>query len=157
MEPKPIILWNCTHFRHPTDEQLQHRCIFLATTIICSLSTLNLYNFYRGNGKLAVEIVCLRVFWADNNWNTYLYRRTTFDVLPWNCLGFVDMELTQQDGWKTQDGTMMKKCRIRLRMHSLALHFFIILPSWVFQRSCCISSQCKLKTAMEDIEGSFVA
>ena len=34
-------LRNCTHFRHPTDEQLQHRYIFLATTTICSLSTLN--------------------------------------------------------------------------------------------------------------------
>ena len=34
-------LYNCTHFRHPTDEQLQHSYIFLATTIICSLSTLN--------------------------------------------------------------------------------------------------------------------
>ena len=31
---------NCTHFRHPTDEQLQHRYIFLVTTIICNLSTL---------------------------------------------------------------------------------------------------------------------
>ena len=31
----------CTHFRHPTDEQLQHRYIFLATTVICSLSALN--------------------------------------------------------------------------------------------------------------------
>ena len=41
MEPKPI-LWNCTHFRHPTDEQLRHVDIyFLATKIICSLSTLN--------------------------------------------------------------------------------------------------------------------
>ena len=31
------------HFRHPTDEQLRHVDIyFLATKIICSLSTLNL-------------------------------------------------------------------------------------------------------------------
>ena len=36
-------MYNCTHFRHPTDEQLQHRYIFLATTINCSLSALN-YN-----------------------------------------------------------------------------------------------------------------
>ena len=34
-------MWNCTHFRHPTDEQMQNRYIFLATTIICSLSALN--------------------------------------------------------------------------------------------------------------------
>ena len=34
--------WNCTHFRHPTDEQLRHVDIyFLATKMICSLSTLN--------------------------------------------------------------------------------------------------------------------
>ena len=34
---------NCTHFRHPPDEELGHVDIFLATTIICSLSTLNTY------------------------------------------------------------------------------------------------------------------
>ena len=39
MEPKPIV--DCTLFRHPTDEQLGHVDIFLATTINCSLSTLN--------------------------------------------------------------------------------------------------------------------
>ena len=40
MEPKPI--GNCTHFKHPTDEQLRHVDIyFLAPKIICSLSTLN--------------------------------------------------------------------------------------------------------------------
>ena len=47
-------------------------------------------------------------------------------------------ELTQQDGWNTQDGTMTKRCRIRLGMYSLAPHFFVILPSWVFQPSCCV-------------------
>ena len=32
----------CTHFRHPTDEQLRHvDTYFLATKMICSLSTLN--------------------------------------------------------------------------------------------------------------------
>ena len=37
-------MWNCTHFRHPTDEQLRHVDIdFLATKMICSLSTLNMY------------------------------------------------------------------------------------------------------------------
>ena len=35
-------MWNCTHFGHPTDEQLRHVNIyFLATRKICSLSTLN--------------------------------------------------------------------------------------------------------------------
>ena len=35
-------MWNCTHFRQPTDEQLRHVDIyFLVTKIICSLSTLN--------------------------------------------------------------------------------------------------------------------
>ena len=50
------------------------------------------------------------------------------------------MELTQQDGWKTQDGSMTERCRVRLGMHSLAPHFFVILPSWGFQPSCCVSS-----------------
>ena len=40
MEPKPIV--ELPHFRHPTDEQFRHIDIyFLATKIICSLSTLN--------------------------------------------------------------------------------------------------------------------
>ena len=41
----------------------------------------------------------------------------------------INRELTQQDGWNTQDGRMTKKCRVRLGMHSLARHFFAILPS----------------------------
>ena len=37
-------LCDVTHFRHPTDEQLRHIDIyFLATTINCSLSTLNVW------------------------------------------------------------------------------------------------------------------
>ena len=31
MEPKPILLWNCTHFRHPTEEQLRHVDIFFSS------------------------------------------------------------------------------------------------------------------------------
>ena len=34
-------MWNCTHFRHPTDELLPLVDIFLATAIICRPSTLN--------------------------------------------------------------------------------------------------------------------
>ena len=49
---------------------------------------------------------------------------------PWPLNGpiglrFIDRELTQQDGWKTQDGRMMKKCRVWLGMHSLARHIFL--------------------------------
>ena len=49
-------------------------------------------------------------------------------------------DLRQQDGWKTQDGRMTKKCRTRPEMHCLVRHFFVILPSWVFQPSCCVMS-----------------
>ena len=38
-------------------------------------------------------------------------------------------DLTQQDGWKTQDGKMVKKCHARPGMHNLAQHFFVIHPS----------------------------
>ena len=42
-------MWNCTHFRHPTDEQLRHvDKYFLATKIICSLSTLNYHSMLKG-------------------------------------------------------------------------------------------------------------
>ena len=38
-------------------------------------------------------------------------------------------EPTQKDGWNTQDERMTTKCRVGLGMHSLAPHFFVILPS----------------------------
>ena len=38
-------------------------------------------------------------------------------------------ELTQQDGWKTWDATMTKKCRGRPCIPNLTRHFFVILPS----------------------------
>ena len=74
-------------------------------------------------------------------WRVYL--ATGFDFRGKNraCFGsigvptlasvsyLVTSELTQQDGWKTQDGRMTKKCRVRSGMHSLARHFFAILPS----------------------------
>ena len=46
----------------------------------------------------------------------------------------------QQDGGKTEDGRMTKKCRARPGIHSLARHFFVILPSSVFPPSCCVRS-----------------
>ena len=46
-------------------------------------------------------------------------------------------ELTQQDGWNTQDDRMTKKCGLRFEMHSLAPHFYVIQPS------CCVSSLMK--------------
>ena len=49
---------------------------------------------------------------------------------------WVNRDLTQQDGWKTQEGGMTKKCRARLCIPNLTRHFFIVLPSWVFQPSC---------------------
>ena len=51
-------MWNCTHFRYPTDEQLRHVDIyFLATKIICSLSTLN----------CIFVLQCLTFEWIRNN------------------------------------------------------------------------------------------
>jgi len=38
-------------------------------------------------------------------------------------------DLTQQDGWKTQEGSMTIECCGRPGMHSLARHSFVILPS----------------------------
>ena len=58
-------------------------------------------------------------------------------------LGFVlfsNRELTQQDGWKTREGRMMKKCNAILCIPNLTPCFFVFLPSWVFQSSSCVSS-----------------
>ena len=49
-------------------------------------------------------------------------------------------DLTQQDGWKAEDGRITKKCHARPGMHNVAQHFFVILPSWVFQSFCCVRS-----------------
>ena len=59
------------------------------------------------------------------------------------CGGFMRAirELTQQDGWKTQDSkTAKKNCGARLCIPNLTRHFFVTLPSWVFQPSSCVSS-----------------
>lgn len=47
--------------------------------------------------------------------------------------------------WKTQDGRMTKKCRARPRMHNLARHFLVILPSLVFQPSSVLRYFCILQ------------
>ena len=47
---------------------------------------------------------------------------------------------TQQEGWKTYDDRMTKKCSARLCIPNLSRHCYAILPSWVFQPSCCVSS-----------------
>ena len=36
-------------------------------------------------------------------------------------------ELTQKDGWKTQDGRMTKKCRVRFLRHSAVLSLPAVL------------------------------
>ena len=69
--------------------------------------------------------------------------------------GSVIRDLTQKDGWKTQDGRMTKKCRARPGMHSLALHFFVILPSCVFQPSCCVKSLTATRGHVEHLIGHF--
>jgi len=62
--------------------------------------------------------------------------RTELNVsqMPGDCPGGmdgfgIDWYITQQDGWWTRDGRMAKKCSVKLGMHSLARHFFVILPS----------------------------
>ena len=68
------------------------------------------------------------------------------NILEGSCC--VSSELTQQDGWKTQDGRMAKKCRARLCIPDLTRHVFVILPFWVFQPSCCVSSLLSFKNSI---------
>ena len=44
-------------------------------------------------------------------------------------ISIITRELTQQDGWKTQDGRMTKKCGARLCIPNLTGHLFVIVPS----------------------------
>ena len=67
--------------------------------------------------------------------------------------GSVIRDLTQKDGWKTQGGRMTKKCRARPGMHSLARHFFVILPSCVFQPPCCVRSLTATHGHVEQLIG----
>ena len=53
----------------------------------------------------------------------------------------LNRDLTQKDGWKTQDGRMTKNCRARPGMHSLARHFFrgsavLSLPAVLLRKVC---------------------
>ena len=47
----------------------------------------------------------------------------TSSSLLQNTSFHVVRDLTHQDGWKTQDGRVTKKCSARPGMHSLARHF----------------------------------
>ena len=47
----------------------------------------------------------------------------TSSSLLQNTSFHVVRDLMHQDGWKTQDGRVTKKCRARPGMHSLARHF----------------------------------
>ena len=69
-----------------------------------------------------------------SNRKSILTCRGTPSVICWPLHS--NRELTQQDGWNSQEGRTTKKSCARLRMP----HFFVILPSCVFQPSCCVSS-----------------
>lgn len=56
------------------------------------------------------------------------------------CRTGSNREIKQRDGWNIQRGRMTEKYRVGSGMYSLAPHFFVILPSWVLQSSCCVSS-----------------
>jgi len=57
-----------------------------------------------------------------------------------DCLLFISRDLTQEEGWKTQDGIMTKK-KSRETVHSgFERHFFVILSSCVFQPSSRVRS-----------------
>ena len=73
-------------------------------------------------------------------------------IVRCSCLLFLrsnNRALTQQDGWNTQDGRKTQQYGVRLGMHSLAPHFFVILPS------CCISSLL-LKKPRKKTTTSFI-
>ena len=57
-------------------------------------------------------------------------------------------DLTQQDGWKTQDDRMTKKCQVTMGMHSLAQHLFFIVLSLpaVLLRKVSINVICTLNS-----------
>ena len=58
-------------------------------------------------------------------------RSSWFNLNVVVAVALVNRDLTQKDGWKTQDDRMTKKCRARLR----AQHFCVILSAWILQPS----------------------
>ena len=68
----------------------------------------------------------------SRKWNGF--DRGSRSAMEWSPSVYVIRDLTQQDGWKTQDGRATKKSRAGAGMPSLARHFFVILPS------CCVRS-----------------
>ena len=92
-------MWNCTHFRHPTDEQLPHVIYFLATTIICSLSTLKIWvvmhHQYGISALVSKTLFCGNKWWC---WKSLLFShvndtltdcRTTMLFNKSNCCYFL--------------------------------------------------------------------
>ena len=110
-------------------------------TINFDFILLDFFRFYQNflfklRMKICWKIVLARTIGVieslqQNNWDSRVSR------VP---LQTPIRELTHQDGWKTQDGRMTKKYGARLCIPTLTRHFFVIMPSWVFQPSCCVSS-----------------
>ena len=81
MEPKPNACNYCTHFRHPTDEQLRHVDIyFLAPKIICSLSTLNLSMicFHKGPLVLRYALVMRKQYFSHFFKSFFMFTQNLF-------------------------------------------------------------------------------
>ena len=77
----------------------------------------------------------------------YLYQRvanslTSLFSLSWPLKSAV-LEILRN---RTARRLRTAEWRERLAMHSLARHFFVILPSWVFQPSCCQSRSQRLRS-----------
>ena len=62
----------------------------------------------------------------------------------WLSKYFLSLLVNTNNGWKTQDGRMTKKCRARLCIPGLSRHFFDIQPPRVFKPSWCVRPLCSL-------------
>ena len=107
MCPLFVIRWYCTHFRHPTDEQLQHRYIFkqLLSLPVCPLWIIycNILGYcYKGHKKKfsnchdepSFLLVDISTSFGENLYaNVSLLRNRKFDLIS-------------QSGWITLHATI---------------------------------------------------
>ena len=97
MEPKPIVeLWNCTHFRHPTDEQLGHVDIYFSNYYnLQSVYFDSFFHFIHSFITISVLIVnvikAVDALLATIQWDLWMSTELFLDQLNawnWSEVGF---------------------------------------------------------------------
>ena len=113
---------NCTHFRHPTDEQLRRVDIyFLVTKMICSLSTLNWNAMFNRFWNIFSLLMVYKEHLAPFQLSSVLIFLTLFTKVGGSSN--VNPNISRNIVTSRYDSTFSKSPALGSRARTSALHF----------------------------------